>query len=225
MAAHVLGHDGRMNWFKDRADAGRRLRLRSRCTQVALEVLILALPRGGVAVAREVASALAVPFDIFLVRKLGVPGHPELAMGAIAEGGVQVLSDELIRELDIPIAWVEEVVARERVELERRQRLYRGARQPPNLQARTVILVDDGVATGSTMEAAVVAVRQQSPAAVIVAVPVGARETCGRLAAVADRVVCLETPEPFTAVGSWYVDFSQASDEDVTRLTRSEGPS
>jgi putative phosphoribosyl transferase len=155
---------------------------------------------------------------VFLVRKLGVPGHAELAMGAIAAGGIEVLSEDLIRDLGIPRALVQQVAVRERLELDRRDRAYRGGRQAPAVRDRTVLLVDDGLATGSTMEAAVLALRQQSPACIVIAVPVGASDTCTRLRAVADRVVCLTTPEPFTAVGLWYEDFGQTSDEEVARL-------
>ena len=179
---------------------------------------MLALPRGGVPVAYEVAQALSAPLDVCLVRKLGVPGHAELAMGAIAAGGIEVLSEDLIRELGIPRALVQQVAVRERLELDRRDRAYRGGRQTPAIRDRTVILVDDGLATGSTMQAAVLALRQQAPAGIVVAAPVGAPDTCARLRRVAERVVCLETPEPFAAVGAWYEDFGQTSDEEVARL-------
>src|SRR5438067_3576378 len=167
--------------FHDRADAG--LKLASRLTSFANrhDVVVLALPRGGVPVAFEVARALKAPLDIFLVRKLGVPGHPELAMGAIAAGGVRVLSEDLISELGIPRALVEEVAVRERLELERRDRMYRGGRPLPPLRDRVVIVIDDGLATGSTMEAAVAALRAHHPAKIIVAAPVAAAETCRRL--------------------------------------------
>jgi putative phosphoribosyl transferase len=171
-------------------------------------------------VAAEVARELDAPLDVFLVRKLGVPGHAELAMGAIASGGVRVLSQDLIDQLDIPHAEVERASLRERLELERRDRLYRGDRSLPELRGRTVILVDDGLATGATMEAAIVAVRQFQPARVVVAAPVGAAETCRRLAAVADAVVCAAMPEPFQAVGLWYAHFDQTSDEEVIALLR-----
>jgi erythromycin esterase-like protein/predicted phosphoribosyltransferase len=181
-------------------------------------VLVLALPRGGVPVAFEVASALAAPLDVFLVRKLGVPGHPELAMGAIAAGGVEILNEALIRDLGVPAALVEQTAVRERLELERRDRLFRGGRRPAIVRDRTVVLVDDGLATGSTMEAAIIALRQQAPGLIVVAVPVGARETCDRIRRIADRVVCLQTPEPFNAVGLWYDEFEQTSDDEVTRV-------
>lgn len=209
--------------FRNRTDAGRQLA--ARLTEYAnrSDVIVLALPRGGVPVAFEVASKLSAPLDVFLVRKLGVPGHLELAMGAIAAGGVEVLSEDLIRDIGIPHALVQQVAVRERLELERRDRAYRGDRQPPIVRDKTIILIDDGLATGSTMQAAVVALRQQAPAKIIIAVPVGAGETCERLGRIADRVVCLATPEPFNAVGLWYQEFGQTSDEDVARLLAAAG--
>ena len=204
--------------FRNRADAGRQLA--THLTEYAgrPDVLVLALPRGGVPVAVEVASALAAPLDVFLVRKLGVPGHPELAMGAIAAGGVEILNEALIRDLGVPAALVEQTAVRERLELQRRDRLFRGGRRPAIVLDRTVVLIDDGLATGSTMEAAIVALRQQAPARIVVAVPVGARETCDRIRRIADRVVCLQTPEPFNAVGLWYDEFEQTGDDEVMRL-------
>jgi len=204
--------------FLNRTDAGRHLATHLGEYAGRSDVILLALPRGGVPVGFEVASKLFVAFDVFLVRKLGVPGHPELAMGAIASGGIQVLSEDVIRDFGIPQAMVQQVALRERLELDRRDREYRGARNPPAVRGRTVILVDDGLATGSSMHAATLALRQQAPATIVVAVPVGARDTCDRLAQVADRVVCPERPEPFRAVGVWYEDFDQTSDEEVTRL-------
>ncbi len=204
--------------FADRVDAGRQLSKKLRAYSGRADVMVLALPRGGVPVAAEVARELQVPFDVFLVRKLGVPGHPELAMGAIAEGGVEVLSDDLIRDLDIPKTAIEHVAVRERMELDRRDTLYRQGRARPVIQGRTVIVVDDGLATGSSMQAAVIALRRFDPARVVVAVPVGAMETCERLRHVADEVVCLETPEPFQAVGLWYRQFAQTTDEEVRHL-------
>jgi predicted phosphoribosyltransferase len=181
-------------------------------------VLVLALPRGGVPVAFEVAAALAAPLDVFLVRKLGVPGHPELAMGAIAAGGVEILNEALIRDLGVPSALVEQTAVRERIELERRDQLFRGGRRPAIVRDRTVVLVDDGLATGSTMEAAIVALRQHAPERIVVAVPVGARNTCDRIRRIADRLVCLQTPEPFNAVGQWYDAFEQTGDDEVIRV-------
>ena len=209
--------------FRNRTDAGRQLA--ARLTEYAnrSDIVVLALPRGGVPVAFEVASTLAAPLDVFVVRKLGVPGHPELAMGAIAAGGVEVVSEDLIRDIGIPHGLVQQVAVRERLELERRDRAYRGDRQPPIVRDKTIILIDDGLATGSTMQAAVLALRQQAPAKIVVAVPVGARETCERLGRIADRVVCLSTPEPFNAVGLWYQEFGQTSDEEVARLLAAAG--
>jgi putative phosphoribosyl transferase len=211
--------------YRDRTDAGRQLAARLAAYAARDDVVVLALPRGGVAVGIEVARALRVPFDVFLVRKLGVPGHPELAMGAVAAGGVRVLSEDLIRELAIPDAVVDQVTAGERLELERRDRLYRGGRPSPMLAGRTVIVVDDGLATGSTMEAAVAALRQHEPAGILIAVPVGAPETCHRLKRIADEVLCVESPEPFTAVGLWYERFDQLSDAQVIDVLRQAGHS
>src|SRR5437762_5427761 len=175
--------------FEDRTEAGRVLAKKLKAYANRPDVVVLALPRGGVPVAFEVARSLNAPLDVFLVRKLGVPGHAELAMGAIASGGVRVLSDDILGQLGIPQAAVDEVTVRERAELERRESLYRGTRPPPSLQNRTVILIDDGLATGATMEAAIQAARQSQPARVVVAAPVGAPDTCERLAALADEVV------------------------------------
>jgi predicted phosphoribosyltransferase len=171
-----------------------------------------------VPVAYEVAQALHAPLDIFLVRKLGLPGREELAMGAIASGGVIVLNEDLVRRLGIPRDVLQNVIAAEREELERRERTYRGDRPPPDVRGRTVILVDDGLATGSTMRAAVAALRRQDPARVVVAVPVGAPDTCAEFEREADDVVCAVTPEPFYAVGLWYGDFAQTTDEEVHDL-------
>jgi predicted phosphoribosyltransferase len=204
--------------FRDRVDAGRQLAARLSEYGGRSDVLILALPRGGVPVAFEVASRLGVPLDVFLVRKLGAPGQPELAMGAIAAGGVEVLNDDLIRDLGIPHALVQQTAVRERLELDRRDRLYREARRPPIVDGRTVILVDDGLATGATMQAATIALRKMAPVGIVVAVPVGAPETCERIGGIADRVVCVLMPDPFAAVGLWYEEFGQTSDEEVRRL-------
>jgi erythromycin esterase-like protein/predicted phosphoribosyltransferase len=204
--------------FQNRVDAGRRLAAALARYADRSDVLVLALPRGGVPVGFEVATRLKAPLDVFLVRKIGVPGHPELAMGAIAEGGIQVLTEGLIRDLEIPRALVEQVSARERLELERRDTLYRGARHPAPVHDRTVILVDDGLATGATMQAAVLVLKQRKAAKIVVAAPVGARDTCARLGRLADEVVCLAMPEPFNAVGLWYEDFDQTDDDDVRRL-------
>ena len=179
------------------------------------DVVILALPRGGVPVAYEVAQALHAPLDVFLVRKLGVPGHRELAMGAIASGGVRVLNDEVVQWYGIPEAVIDEVAREEQAELERRELAYRDGRAPIDLHGRIVLLIDDGLATGSTMKAAVKAVRAHGPAKIVVAVPVGARDTCREFTTIADEIVCARSPEPFSAVGQWYNDFSQTTDEEV----------
>lgn len=206
--------------FRDRAAAGRALA--SRLTDYAdrPNTLILALPRGGVAVGYEIAAALHVPLDLMLVRKLGVPGEEELAMGAIAEGGVQVLNHEVVRELGISPEVIDQVAARETIELERRARLYRDGRPAPNLTGKTVILVDDGLATGATMRAAIAAARAQNPERVIVAAPVAACETVEMLRTLADDVVVVFTPEPLAAIGLWYEDFPQLSDDEVRDLLR-----
>ena len=201
--------------FRNRADAGEKLAAQLLDYTGRPDVVVLALPRGGVPVAAEVASRLRVALDVLFVRKLGVPGHPELAMGAVAAGGVQVLSPVLIADLGIPPSLVQQVAARERLELDRRDQLFRGGRAPVSVQGRTIILVDDGLATGSSMEAALITLRRSSPAAIIVAVPVGARATCDRLHGMADRVVCLRAPQSFDAVGLWYDDFDQLTDEEV----------
>ena len=207
-----------MRGFKNRADAGRTLAGRLSEFAGRSDVIVLALPRGGVPVAAEVAARLGAPLDVCLVRKLGVPGHPELAMGAIAEGGIRVLSSGVIADLNIPRRAVDEVAAREHLELDRRDVQYRGGRERPTVADRTVILIDDGLATGATMEAAVTALREQKPSQIVVAAPVGARETCERLARIADRVICPLMPESFAAVGYWYEDFTQTSDEEVRAL-------
>src|SRR5215471_14729898 len=199
--------------FKDRVDAGRQLATKLSRYAGRQDVVVLGLPRGGVPVAAEVARALGAPFDVFLVRKLGVPGHAELAMGAIAEGGVEVLSDHLIRDIGIPA-----VAVRERLELDRRDALYRQGRARPPVRGRVVIVVDDGLATGASMQAAVLALKKLGPSRIVIAVPVGAMETCERLRQEADEVVCVTTPEPFQAVGLWYQRFDQTSDDEVRQL-------
>jgi len=204
--------------FRDHTDAGRRLASRLGEYAGRPGLLVLALPRGGVPVAFEVALSLGAPLDVFLVRKLGVPGHEELAMGAIATGGVRVVNEAVVRELGISGEVIDAVAARERAELERRALAYRGERPAPEVLGRTVFLVDDGLATGSTMRAAALAVRRQGPARVVVAVPVAARATCDELRAEAEDIVCAATPEPFFGVGRWYQDFSQTTDEEVREL-------
>lgn len=207
-------------YFQDRTEAGRFLARNLQNYRDRSDVLVLALPRGGVPVAYEVARELNVPLDVFIVRKLGVPGHEELAMGAIAPGGVRILNEDVIRELAIPDYMLDAVTNRERNELERREELFRGEKPPPGIADRVVIIVDDGLATGSSMKAAVAAIRQQHPARVIVAVPTAPAQTCAELEAMADEVVCPLTPQPFYAVGGSYVDFSQTTDEEVRDLIR-----
>jgi predicted phosphoribosyltransferase len=204
--------------YRDRSEAGRELALILTAYAHRQDVLVLALPRGGVPVGYEVAKALQAPLDVFVVRKLGVPGHEELAMGAIATGGIRVINEEVVQMLHIPQEVIDAVVAKEQRELERRERLYRDDRPPPDVNRCIVILVDDGLATGSTMLAAAVAVRQQHPARLVVAVPVAAPETCEELSTEVDEIVCAQTPEPFYGVGYWYEDFSQLSDEEVHDL-------
>lgn len=203
-------------YFRDRVDAGQQLAQHLKAYANRPDVLVLALPRGGLPVGFEVARALNVPLDVFVVRKLGVPGHEELAMGAIATGGVRVLNEEVTEVLGpFADAIIDYVTAQEQKELERRERLYRDDRPPPDVQGRTVILVDDGLATGSTMRAAVAALKQQHPARIVVAVPTAAPETCDELRHEVDELVCVITPDPFFAVGLWYEDFSQMDDEEV----------
>jgi erythromycin esterase-like protein/predicted phosphoribosyltransferase len=204
--------------FRDRADAGRRLAERLRDLRSRDDVVVLALPRGGVPVAYEIAHALDAPLDVFLVRKLGVPGHEEHALGAIATGGIRVLNTALAETLQLPAEWIEAIDARERRELERREHAYRGDRPPPDVAGRTVVVVDDGLATGATMLAALQALRNDDPARVIVAVPVSDPDVCDNLRTIADDVVCLLTPRPFRAVGLWYEDFSETTDDEVRAL-------
>ena len=204
--------------FTDRVAAGRALANRLSDYKNRSDVVVLGLPRGGVPVAFEVASALGAPLDVFLVRKLGVPGHSELAMGAVAAGGIEVLSRDLIKDLRIPDALVQEVAVRERLELERRDAAYRQGRHAVPLAHRRVILVDDGLATGSSMQAAVLALKQHHPSRIVVAVPVGARDSCEFLKKLVDDVVCPFMPDPFNAVGQWYEDFDQTTDAEVTEL-------
>jgi len=204
--------------FHDRRHAGRVLAARLERYANRPDVIVLALPRGGVPVGFEIARALRAPLDVFNVRKLGVPGQEELAMGAIATGGIRVLNDEIVRELGLTPAAIDRVAAREELELARREQLYRDGRPLPDLADRIVILVDDGLATGSTMRAAARAVRRLGPARLVVAVPTAAPETCRDLGAEVDEIICAMTPEPFYAVGLWYEDFRQTTDEEVRHL-------
>ena len=204
--------------FADRREAGRVLATRLSEYVGRSDVIVLALPRGGVPVAFEVAQALGAPLDVFVVRKLGLPGQEEFAMGALASGGVRILDEETIRLAGVSAEELRWVTEFEQAELERRERRYRGDRPFPDLTGRTVILVDDGLATGATMRAAVTALRQEGPARVVVAVPVAARETCDAFREIADDIVCAMTPERFRAVGLWYSDFSQTTDEEVHEL-------
>jgi len=204
--------------FVDRASAGRQLARELTRYAGRNDVIVLGLPRGGVPVASEVAAALDVPLDTFVVRKLGLPGHEEFGIGAIASGGMRVVDESVLRAYGIDHETLERISEREREELERRERLYRDDRPPIDVHGRVVILVDDGLATGSTMRAAVAAIRQSQPREVVVAVPVGAPETCDTLSREVDRLVCLTTPEPFYAVGLWYEDFDQTTDEEVHDL-------
>jgi len=206
--------------FRDRAEAGRALATKLMGFAGRGDVVVLALPRGGAVVGYEVAQALNAPLDVFMVRKLGTPGQPELAMGAIASGGVIVLNPDVVHALNIPDEVIREVAAREEQEVERREREYRGNRPPLPLRRQTAILVDDGLATGSTMRAAVMAVRDRDPGAIVVAVPVAAASTCAELRSESevDHVICLATPEHFQAVGQWYEDFPQVSDQEVREL-------
>jgi predicted phosphoribosyltransferase len=210
-------------YFNDRSDAGRSLARNLQSYKNRPDVIILALPRGGVPVAFEVARELKAPLDVFIVRKLGVPGHEELGMGAIATGDVRVVNESIVRDLGISREVLDLVTAREREELERREQLYRGDRPPARVQGETVIVVDDGLATGFSMKAAVTALRHQHPARLIVAVPTAPVETCEELKRMADEVVCELTPEPFYAVGGSYADFRQVTDEEVRRLISSAG--
>jgi len=204
--------------YRDRHDAGDELASRLMMFKGRNDVVVLALPRGGVPLGHAVAAALDVPLDIVLVRKLGLPNFPELAMGAIASGGVRILNDDVIQWYGITQSTLDAVTQEELAELERRERHYRSGRPPVALEGKIVILIDDGLATGSTMRAAVEAVRAHAPARVVVAVPVGSVDACRDMTAVADEVVCARTPDVFAAVGQWYRDFSQTSDEEVSQL-------
>jgi predicted phosphoribosyltransferase len=208
--------------FADRHEAGAVLASHLEKFAKRSDVVVLALPRGGVPVGYEVARALGAPLDVFVVRKLGVPGYPELAMGAIASGDVRVLNEGVLASIRVSQGAIEAVTRSERLELARRERTYRDGRPLLPIEGRVAILVDDGLATGSTMRAAVLAVRRLKPARVVVAAPVGALETCQELRDIADEVVCALTPEPFRAVGLWFTDFSQTTDEEVRQLLRAQ---
>jgi putative phosphoribosyl transferase len=204
--------------FRDRFEAGEALAERLREFAGRPDVIVLALPRGGVPVGYVVARELGVPLDVFVVRKLGTPGQPELAMGAIASGDIRVLNADVVESLGIPEWAIEQVTRQEQEELQRRERQYRGDRPPLDVRGKTVILVDDGLATGSTMRAAAAALRKAGAARIIVAVPVASRATCDQLREEGNEVVCATTPEPFFAVGQWYKDFAQTTDEEVSEL-------
>ena len=204
--------------YRDRSDAGKKLSRKLAQFRDRDDVVVLGLPRGGVPVAYEVAQELNAPLDIFLVRKLGVPGHEELAMGAIATGGVRVVNDDVVKYLRIPRRVIDAVAADELLELRRREIRYRGSRPQPDVASKTVILIDDGLATGSTIRAAASALRQQMPARIVVAVPVSAPQNCDDYQIGADEIICGATPEPFLGVGQWYDDFSQTTDEEVHDL-------
>ncbi|WP_434131602.1 phosphoribosyltransferase [Methylocaldum sp. GT1BB] len=210
--------------FENRTDAGRQLAEALGAYAGRSDLIVLALPRGGVPVAYEVARALKAPLDLLIVRKLGTPGNPELAMGAIASGGASVLNRDVVSIYRISDEVIENAAAKERQELERRERLYRGDRPYPDIENRCIIVVDDGIATGATMRAGLAALRQRNPACVVVAVPLAPVDTVERLRAEVDEVVCLMTPEPFFAVGQGYRDFSQTTDDEVREiLTRAWG--
>ena len=210
--------------YRNRAEAGRVLATHLEPYRDRPDSVVLGLARGGIPVAFEVAAGIHAPLEVFVVRKLGVPGHEELAMGAIASGGIRVLNVAVIRELRIPDEVVEEVTAREQEELERREALYRGGRPPLGLENRTVILVDDGLATGTSMRVAIAAVRRHNPTRIVVAVPVASADICDELRSEADEVVCPLTPANFYAVGGWYEDFNQTTDEEVRALLERGGP-
>lgn len=207
-----------MTVFKDRTDAGQQLAKALDEFAGNDNVVVLALPRGGVPVAYEVARALQAPLDVMVVRKLGVPGQRELAMGAIASGNIRVMNEGIVNQLAIPQKAIDKVVEEERIELERRERLYRGSESRYPIEGKVIILVDDGIATGATMRAAIAAINQQQPKQLVVAVPTAALDSCQRISDEVDRMVCLSTPEPYIAVGCWYRRFSQTRDDEVTQL-------
>jgi len=207
-----------MSLFNDRVDAGKKLAKKLSEYANRSDVIILALPRGGVPVAFEVAKELNVKMDVFIVRKLGVPGNEELAMGAIASDNIRVLNEDVIRSFQIPQSVIDEVAVNELRELERRERLYRGNRPKPDISGSTVILIDDGLATGATMRAAAAAVKTKNPAKIVIAVPTAASDTCSAFENEVDQTICVATPEPFYGIGAWYEDFSQTTDKEVCEL-------
>ncbi|MGI5991829.1 MAG: phosphoribosyltransferase [Methanosarcina sp.] len=207
-----------MSLFNDRVDAGRKLAKDLLKYANRSDVLILALPRGGVPVAFEVAKELNVKMDVFIVRKLGVPGNEELAMGAIASDNIRVLNEDVVMSFQIPERVIDMVAENERKELERRERAYRGDRPKPEIEGSTVILIDDGLATGATMRAAAAALKTKNPAKIVIAVPTAAPDTCEIFRKEVDEIICLATPEPFYGVGAWYEDFSQTTDKEVCEL-------
>jgi putative phosphoribosyl transferase len=212
------GKEDPMRLLTDRREAGRLLAVELKNYRGRADVVVLGLPRGGVVVAYEVAKALNVPLDVYLVRKLGAPGQEELAIGAIASGGVRVMNEDLVDALGLSSAQIEAIAAREQVELERRERTYRGDSRPPDLSGKTVLLVDDGLATGASMRTAIRSLRSHRPGRIVVAVPIAPRSTCVALEREVDEVVCLMSPEPFYAIGQWYLDFAQTSDSEVVTL-------
>jgi putative phosphoribosyl transferase len=212
---HPSPGGGEMAHFRNRRDAGQKLAQKLLHYANRSDTIVLALPRGGVPVGYEVALALNVPLDIFIVRKLGLPGQEELAIGAIASRGIRVLNEDIVHALNLPDEVINRVAERELKELQRREHVYRGDRPVPEIRDRIVILVDDGLATGASMRAAVEGLRVQNPKRIVVAVPTAAPETCEAFETIADEVVCAITPEPFLGVGRWYEDFSQTTDEGV----------
>lgn len=208
--------------FRDRAQAGQLLSKELKSYANRSDVIVLALPRGGVPVAREIARSLHATLDVFLVRKLGVPGQEELAMGAIASGGVRILNQDIVQAMGIPAHIIDSVTATEVQELARRESLYRGDRPAPDVMGRTVILVDDGLATGATMRAAVAALRRMKPKRIVIAVPIAAVPTRREFTGEVDEIVCLHTPEPFFSVGFWYDDFSQTTDDNIREMLEFE---
>jgi putative phosphoribosyl transferase len=207
-----------MRPYRNRADAGRALAELLADYKKRSDVVVMALPRGGVPVAYEVAQSLGAPLDVFLVRKLGVPGMEELALGAVAAGGLEVINEHVVKQLGISRSVIDEIVAREQDELERRERDYRADRPPPEVRGKTVLLIDDGLATGATMRVAARALRRMQPAELLIAVPIGAPQTCASFRNEADRIICARMPDPCVAVGYGYDDFSQTPDEEVRSL-------